>query len=191
MRKRQRRSETRLTAIQAKGRKLVLVGYSYGGLVIKKAVVLARGNPDFEYVVENTQAIIFLGTPHRGSTFSSWGRRVAGLLRLVGSNPFILAEIEYDSTMLLDLHLGFEVGIGTETQIVNVFEQRPTLLFRFWFFQWKEFVRTSTGSSFQISLVILTLGTVRSRTICKVWRREGTEHWPARRPSRSEQICLP
>lgn len=110
-------------------------------------MVLARGNPDFEYVVENTQAIIFLGTPHRGSTFSSWGRRVAGLLRLVGSNPSILAEIEYDSTMLLDLHLGFEAGIGTETQIVNVFEQRPTLLFRFWFFQWREFVRTSTGSS--------------------------------------------
>lgn len=49
--------------------------------------------------------------------------------------------------MLLDLHLGFEAGIGTETQIVNVFEQRPTLLFRFWFFQWREFVRTSTGSA--------------------------------------------
>ncbi|BCS25428.1 uncharacterized protein APUU_50139S [Aspergillus puulaauensis] len=133
---------------EAKRRKLVLVGYSYGGLVIKKAVVLARGSPDFEYVVENTQAIIFLGTPHRGSTFSSWGRRVAGLLRLVGSNPSILAEIEYDSTMLLDLHMGFEAGIGTETQIVNVFEQRPTLLFRFWFFQWREFCVREQSAKF-------------------------------------------
>ncbi|KAJ6178143.1 hypothetical protein N7519_008604 [Penicillium mononematosum] len=133
---------------EAKSRKLVFVGYSYGGLVIKEAVVLARGNPDFEYISQNTRAIVFLGTPHRGSTFSSWGRRVARLLRLVGSNPSILEEIEYDSTMLLDLHIGFEAGIGAETQLINVFEQRPTLLFSLWFFQWREFCVREQSAKF-------------------------------------------
>ncbi|KAJ5512053.1 hypothetical protein N7463_001605 [Penicillium fimorum] len=133
---------------ESKNRKLVLVGYSYGGLVIKEAIVLARGNPNFEYMSQSTKAIVFLGTPHRGSSFSSWGRRIAGLLGLVGSNPSILAEIEYDSTMLLDLHTGFEASIGAETQIINVFEQRPTLLFSLWFFRWREFCVREQSAKF-------------------------------------------
>jgi hypothetical protein len=82
----------------------------------------------------------FLGTPHRGSSLSAWGRLVAQALQPLGSNPSILAEVEYDSTSLLDLHRTFAGVVHNDLRVVNFFEQRPTHILRLWFIQWQEFV---------------------------------------------------
>jgi hypothetical protein len=51
-----------------------------------------------------------------------------------------LAEVEYDSTSLLDLHRTFIGAVDNDLQVVNFFEERPTDVLRFWFFKWREFV---------------------------------------------------
>jgi triacylglycerol esterase/lipase EstA (alpha/beta hydrolase family) len=46
---------------------LVLIGHSMGGLVIKKAYMIAREDPLYNALGERFHTMIFLGTPHRGS----------------------------------------------------------------------------------------------------------------------------
>jgi hypothetical protein len=90
--------------------------------------------------VEQTRATLFLGTPHRGSSFGLWGRLAAFALQPLGSNPLILANLEYDSVALSDLHEQFITSIRDDLQVVNFYEQRPLRLVQLWFFQWEKFV---------------------------------------------------
>ena len=100
----------------------------------------ARGDRVYEAIAEQTKAILFLGSPHRGSTFNSLGRILAGLLRPLGSNPSLFGEIGYDLTSLHDLHRAFIRACGKETLVFNFFEERPTRILKAWFFQWRDFV---------------------------------------------------
>ncbi|KAL4938709.1 hypothetical protein BDV06DRAFT_200264 [Aspergillus oleicola] len=58
---------------QGRERFLIFIGYSYGGLVIKQALVhanKANQNTAYSDIVTRIRAILFLGTPHRGSSLS-------------------------------------------------------------------------------------------------------------------------
>ena len=105
-----------------------------------QALVQAQADPNFNDFAEHTKAILFLGTPHRGSSFSTWGWLLAQSLYLLGSNPVILANLEYDSTSLLDLHRAFVRKPRQNLQVFNFFEKRPTPVFRVGFIQWARFV---------------------------------------------------
>lgn len=88
--------------------------------------------------------MFFLGTPHRGSSFSRWGTLISRALQPLGSNPSILAELAYDSVSLLDLHREFIAATGNNgLRVVNFFEQRKTRLLKTWIFQWEEWVSNS------------------------------------------------
>jgi hypothetical protein len=50
-----------------KNTRIVLIGHSMGGLVIKKACILSRENPSFNELGARIHSIYFLATPHRGS----------------------------------------------------------------------------------------------------------------------------
>ncbi|KAK1976079.1 hypothetical protein LZ30DRAFT_324763 [Colletotrichum cereale] len=126
-----------------RSRHLILVAHSHGGLVIKQALVQAQLHAKFGFIVESTQAILFLGTPHRGTTFGEWGWVFAQALRPLGSNPSILADLGYDAFPLRDLHTNFVKATGTNMQIFNFFEKRRTPLLRMWFVQWQQFVMRS------------------------------------------------
>lgn len=47
--------------------RLILVGHSLGGLVIKKAYLLAKQDPLYQHVAARFHSIFFLATPHRGA----------------------------------------------------------------------------------------------------------------------------
>ncbi|KAF8475002.1 hypothetical protein BDZ91DRAFT_712118 [Kalaharituber pfeilii] len=50
---------------------IILVGHSMGGLVSKKAYILAISNPqDYSRISNAIKGMLFLGTPHRGSSHS-------------------------------------------------------------------------------------------------------------------------
>ncbi|KAF2730807.1 hypothetical protein EJ04DRAFT_30403 [Polyplosphaeria fusca] len=104
-----------------------------------KALIQANTNPLFTNIAEQTRAAFFLGTPHRGSSFSTWGSIVARVLQPLGSNPLLLQEIAYDSLSLLDLDDEFENVVGGKLRVVNFFEQRKTRILKAWFIQWDEF----------------------------------------------------
>ncbi|KAH7130102.1 hypothetical protein B0J11DRAFT_244108 [Dendryphion nanum] len=118
-------------------RNLLFVGYSYGGLVIKQALVQAQDDPSFANIFDHTKGVFFLGTPHRGSDFSSWGGLAARLLQPLGSNQALLEEVTFDSRPLRKLHKDF-VNKLESTTVVNFYEERPTLLCKVWFYRWSK-----------------------------------------------------
>ena len=91
-------------------------------------------------IAQQTRAIVFLGTPHRGSAFTAFGSWVARALWPLGANPSILAGLEYDSIPLLDLHSDFIAAVSDNLRVFNFFEQRPLELLRVGFFRWRQFV---------------------------------------------------
>ena len=50
-----------------------------GGLVIKRAFLLAKGEPEFQSVADRVQAVFFLATPHRGSDLANVFSKVLNL----------------------------------------------------------------------------------------------------------------
>lgn len=58
-----------------------------GGLVIKKAYLLARQFPELESIAERVRAIFFLATPHRGSDLATLLTRILHVTQ--GSRPFV------------------------------------------------------------------------------------------------------
>ncbi|KAK3361036.1 hypothetical protein B0T24DRAFT_671680 [Lasiosphaeria ovina] len=118
-------------------RNLIFVAYSFGGLVVKRALVQAHASRDFGHIAEHTKAILFLGTPHRGTSFGPWGWLAAQALQPLGSNPFLLANLEYDSISLHDLHKDFMAVARDDLRVFNFFEKRPTRILRLWFIQWQ------------------------------------------------------
>lgn len=79
---------------------ILLVGHSMGGLVIKKAYILARDVPEFQ---ERIRCIFFLATPHRGSDY-------AALLNNILTVSGVLSPRHY----ITDLMTG-----STSAQLIN------------------------------------------------------------------------
>ncbi|PLN86207.1 hypothetical protein BDW42DRAFT_109905 [Aspergillus taichungensis] len=134
--------------MKERSRDLVFIGYSYGGLLVKKALIQMSQNPSFADMAQHVKGVFFLGTPHRGSGFTKWGSLAAGLLRPLGSNPSILRELDYDSLSLLELHEEFMAITENISCIINFYEKRPTRLLNLGLFQWSEFCVTEQSAVF-------------------------------------------
>ncbi|KAK4126948.1 WD40 repeat-like protein [Parathielavia appendiculata] len=67
---------------------LVLIGHSMGGLVIKKAYMLAH--QESKPLAERVRAIYFLGTPHRGSDSA---RLLKNILQVASSAPGFVTDL--------------------------------------------------------------------------------------------------
>lgn len=73
---------------------IVLIGHSMGGLVIKKAHILARQNSIHAAISERLHTIIFLATPHRGSDSA---KLLKNILHAASSSRAYVAELEPSS----------------------------------------------------------------------------------------------
>ncbi|ETS81262.1 hypothetical protein PFICI_06264 [Pestalotiopsis fici W106-1] len=73
---------------RTRGRPLVFVAHSLGGIVVKEALAASSvsGDADMKNVIESTAAVVFLGTPHRGSpdlsALGEWARSVLSIFRM-------------------------------------------------------------------------------------------------------------
>ncbi|KXX72981.1 Protein SERAC1, partial [Madurella mycetomatis] len=132
-----------------RSRSLIFVAYSFGGLVVKRALVQARASRDFGHIVDYTKAILFLGAPHRGTSFGPWGWLAAQALQPLGSNPLLLANLEYDSISLHDLHKDFIAVAPDDLRVFNFFEKRPTQILRLWFVQWQRFCVREQSATYE------------------------------------------
>ncbi|CAN9391730.1 unnamed protein product [Alternaria alternata] len=75
---------------------IILIGHSMGGLVIKKAYILARRDIATQALAARVQCLIFLATPHRGAGLASV---LSNMLRAAGmfnTKPF-LTDLEKNS----------------------------------------------------------------------------------------------
>jgi hypothetical protein len=115
--------------------------------VLSQALVRARQRRDSTDVAAKTKGIVFLGTPHRGTSFSNIGRSIAGALTVFGSNKAILDELRYD-TLPLDVLQEDFISNYRDISLVNFYEQRRTEIFGFGFLGWRQFVCNAISSIF-------------------------------------------
>ncbi|KAI9662479.1 MAG: hypothetical protein M1821_008646 [Bathelium mastoideum] len=74
-------------ALRKGATRIVLVGHSMGGIVIKKAYILARQDPAFSDLAKRFHSFYFLATPHRGSDLA---RTLTNILRVTfGQKPYV------------------------------------------------------------------------------------------------------
>ena len=87
-------------------RPIIFIVHSLGGVVLKEA--LRRSwradayEADLKAVYTSTKAIIFMGTPHRGSDYAPWGIIARNVAVAAGfdANDRLLEDLRADSTML-------------------------------------------------------------------------------------------
>ena len=85
------------------------------GLIVKQALIEARkqvNDPSYHDIYNDTHAIIFFGTPHRGSNIASWGRLLSGIAQAtqIDTNDSILIDLDpkSGSSKLEELRLDFD-----------------------------------------------------------------------------------
>lgn len=83
-----------------RGRRVVLIGHSLGGLVIKAGMLQAAGLGDVRRlaVLESIAAVVFVGTPHQGSSLATAADRLRLLLR---TNPQVTNMVSDDAWLKL------------------------------------------------------------------------------------------
>ncbi|PGH13282.1 hypothetical protein AJ80_06392 [Polytolypa hystricis UAMH7299] len=96
-----------LSTLQRKGdNPIIFVGHSMGGVVIKKAYLLAKHDPDLKHIAKRFHTIVFLATPHRGSDSAQILRNLLRLPGMYGSKDFV-EEVIPDSITLQVINDGF------------------------------------------------------------------------------------
>ncbi|KAJ5159344.1 alpha/beta-hydrolase [Penicillium coprophilum] len=122
------------SSCNASSRPLVFIAHSLGGLVCKNAILSSRNNPEshLQSIFHCTKAIIFMGTPHKGSWIADWARIPAAALGCVKSaNKSLFAVLGTESQFLESLQIEFLAMVrglresGRSLEITSFFEELP------------------------------------------------------------------
>jgi len=106
--------------IESSASSIVLVGHSMGGLVIKKAYMLARQDRLFTSLAARIRAIYFLGTPHRGSDSA---KVLKNILHVASSAPSYVTELVRGSGSLQAINDEFR-QFSDELELWSFYETR-------------------------------------------------------------------
>ena len=122
------------SGVGANNRPVIWVGHSMGGLIAKSIIIQALESSDeaTKKLAENTRAILFLGTPHKGSAVAKLKQHI----QLILSPTVEVKELEENGTYLLKLHdkfLTYIDNVKEKVEIVSVAEGCPTVLTAFKF----------------------------------------------------------
>lgn len=93
-----------------------------GGLVIKRAYILARGKQEFVSLAGRVQAIFFLATPHRGSDLASLLSKILNLTG--GARPFV-TDLHRNSLATQSINDEFSQHCQ-DLQLYSFYETVPT-----------------------------------------------------------------
>lgn len=104
---------------------MILVGHSMGGLVIRKAFVLARQFEEFESIASRVRAIFFMATPHRGSDLAQILSKVLAVAP--GERPFV-SDLNRNSIATQSINDEFPRHCG-DLQLYSFYETIPTNYF--------------------------------------------------------------
>lgn len=119
-------------------RPIILIGHSFGGLVVKQAFLMAKDTADdhdHRSVYERVIGFIFLGTPHRGSKLTYFARVIPLLTYWHGSSTRLLEFMEPRSEANWTLHQNFTSATKNGPGILCVSEALPeTFKFLYWSF---------------------------------------------------------
>lgn len=132
------RASTLMDRIAASGvgndRPVVWIGHSMGGLLTKLILLksIDSNEPHLQRMAKNTKGIVFLGTPHRGSSIAKWKQH----MQMILSPSIEVKEMEENAPKLLEMHRRFMGCLNTylrHVSVVSVAEGSPTMLTTFKF----------------------------------------------------------
>ncbi|TEY24921.1 hypothetical protein BOTCAL_1346g00010 [Botryotinia calthae] len=97
----------------------IFVAHSLGGIVVKDAI---RRSQPFRI---RTRLIVFLGTPHRGSTYAEWSKIASNLTRLAlqDTNQKTLKILEVNSEVLDNIHEEFKTIVLQNDIKIHSFQE--------------------------------------------------------------------
>ncbi|KAI1801665.1 hypothetical protein F4811DRAFT_451374 [Daldinia bambusicola] len=79
---------------EASKRPIVFIAHSLGGIVVKKALILAHENDHyFGNILSSTIGIMFMGTPHHGSKIADWTSFLRSLIHITSGTQLIRADL--------------------------------------------------------------------------------------------------
>ncbi|KAL1867896.1 hypothetical protein Daus18300_006171 [Diaporthe australafricana] len=108
-------------------RPLLFIGHCFGGIVVQKAIIIARlHNSDYGGISDAISGVVLLGTPMRGSNSQSKAAMLASVASAMkfGEKSSLLRCIEKDSEMLKDILHDFTRLVNVQNiQLVCFFEQ--------------------------------------------------------------------
>uniref|UniRef100_A0A034V3Q2 Protein SERAC1 n=1 Tax=Bactrocera dorsalis TaxID=27457 RepID=A0A034V3Q2_BACDO len=115
-------------------RPVVWIGHSMGGILTKLMLMKAVDDPDpkVNQIANSTSSILFLGTPHRGSSIAKWKQHMQVIL----SPSIEVKEMEEGAPKLLAMHNRFMACLHTcfrNVKVVTIAEGAPTMLTSFKF----------------------------------------------------------
>ncbi|MCJ1400344.1 hypothetical protein MMC11_003549 [Xylographa trunciseda] len=94
------------------GRPIIFIAHSLGGLLVKESLIESqkqRHNPAKLDIFRSTKAIVFFGTPHKGSLDASWGKLLASIVSVAANvNKTLLQSLDPDSEKLNNLAKDFQ-----------------------------------------------------------------------------------
>ncbi|KAI1415548.1 ankyrin repeat-containing domain protein [Hypoxylon sp. FL1857] len=109
-------------------RPIVFIGHSFGGHVIKQALILSSNRKGDCGIVSSTQLVVFLGVPHHGSHLLQKNRAplVVAMGRAINHSvpPKIMTALqpEADETYIVNTQF---MRIKGDISIINFYEQKP------------------------------------------------------------------
>ncbi|KAL8664311.1 MAG: hypothetical protein Q9202_003125 [Teloschistes flavicans] len=103
----------------------VFVAHSMGGLVVKKAYILAQNDVHYEEVIKSARAILFLSTPHRGTNLAEILNKILSVSLFHHSAKQYIAELRQNSPALQDINEQFR-NLAAPLQIFSFFETQQT-----------------------------------------------------------------
>ena len=105
---------------------LVLIGHSMGGIVIKKALLLARQDPLYHHIAARIHSLFFLATPHRGADSAQLLSNMLKVAVPLGSKAYVDNLIP-NSDAIQVINDGFRHAYQG-IQLWSFFETMPTNL---------------------------------------------------------------
>jgi serine/threonine-protein phosphatase 2B catalytic subunit len=111
---------------QEKARPIIFIAHSLGGVVTKKALIIANERREvYGNVHEATKAIFFFGTPHKGSDVAYWGTYAAQLVKAIqfsyGTNTNFVMALQRNSATFAEITKQFTL-LATDIRIRTFYE---------------------------------------------------------------------
>ncbi|KAH7261549.1 hypothetical protein BKA59DRAFT_409635, partial [Fusarium tricinctum] len=115
------------TSEQEKTRPIIFICHSLGGIIFKKALVIANEQlPFYSHLLGKVHSVVFMGTPHRGAGVAFWGDFLARALFVADlglmGNPRLLSDLKKNSPILADISQQF-AHRGKDLQIRTFYER--------------------------------------------------------------------
>ncbi|KAI9855703.1 MAG: hypothetical protein M1813_009665 [Trichoglossum hirsutum] len=115
---------------EEKTRPIIFVAHSLGGIVVKKALVLAHERSShYGDLLDSVHGCVFFGVPHRGADTAYWLNFAASILKVAqlgtGTNTNYLAPLQRNSAAFADISQQF-IERGGPLQIRTFLEGEKT-----------------------------------------------------------------